>query len=74
MTEPQKINIDVKKNSTPIKCESCEGQTFTPVVFLRKISRLITGSPTDQIIPIDTFQCSECKHINKEFTPQFDEQ
>jgi hypothetical protein len=59
------------KNSTPIKCESCENETFVEVVFLRKISKLLTGQPQDTVIPIPTFKCSSCNHINKDFKPDF---
>jgi len=70
--EQQQLNVDIKKNSTAIKCEGCQGETFKEVVFLRKISRLYTGAPTDSIVPLPTFQCASCGHINKDFTPQFD--
>jgi uncharacterized Zn finger protein len=65
------MNID-PKNTTAIKCEKCENETFREVVFLRKASRLLTGQPNDAVVPIPTFQCSSCGHINKEFTPKFD--
>ena len=62
------INI---QQTAGIKCESCENETFVEVVFLRKASKLLTGSSSDSIIPIPTFACSKCQHINKEFTPKF---
>lgn len=64
------MNID-PKNTTPIKCEECENETFVEVVFIRKASKLLTGQTQDAIIPIPTFQCASCKHINKEFVPKF---
>ena len=64
------LNIDIRKNSTSIKCESCEGETFIEVLYLRKISKLLTGAPTDTIAPIPAFQCSKCGHINTEFIPK----
>lgn len=73
MSTPQNINVDIRKNSTAIKCEKCEGEAFISITFLRKVSRLITGSTQDQIVPIPSFQCSECKHINKEFIPKFED-
>jgi hypothetical protein len=59
------------KNTTAIKCEECENETFREVVFIRKASKLLTGQPQDSVIPIPTFECSKCNHINKEFTPNF---
>lgn len=72
--EDQKLNIDIRKNSSPIKCEECESETFVDIVLLRKISKLIVGSSQDQIVPIPSFQCSKCGHINKEFMPKFEDQ
>jgi hypothetical protein len=63
--------IDIKQ-TIAIKCESCEGETFTETFYLRKASKLLTGSMQDSLIPIPTFQCSKCNHINKEFIPNFD--
>lgn len=65
------MNID-PKNTTAIKCESCEGETFKEVLFIRKASKLLTGQSQDTLIPIPTFQCSSCNHINKEFIPKLD--
>jgi uncharacterized Zn finger protein len=59
------------KNTTAIKCEECQNETFREVVFIRKASKLLTGQPQDTVIPIPTFECSKCGHINKEFTPNF---
>jgi hypothetical protein len=59
------------KNTTSMQCEECKGETFTEVVYLRKASKLLTGQPQDSIIPIPTFQCSKCNHINKEFIINF---
>lgn len=65
--------IDIKKNSVTVICEieECKSETFTEVVFIRKVSKLVTGAPKDSFVPIPTFQCSKCGHINKEFIPKF---
>ena len=62
------INI---QQTTEVKCEACENETFVEVAFIRKASKLLTGSSSDSLIPIPTFACSKCHHINKEFTPKF---
>jgi len=64
--------IDIKKNSIAVICEAenCGSETFTEVVFMRKVSKLVTGAPKDSFVPIPTFQCSKCGHINKEFIPK----
>lgn len=70
--QSQNLNVDIRKNSVSVKCESCEGETFREIVFIRKISKLLTGTTNDSLIPIPTFQCATCGHINEEFTPKFD--
>jgi len=64
--------IDIKKNSSAVVCEleDCSSETFTEVVYIRKVSKLVTGAPKDSFVPIPTFQCSKCGHINKEFIPK----
>jgi hypothetical protein len=70
--ENMKLNVDLAKNSTAVKCqnEECESDLFREVAYLRKISKLFTGAPNDTYVPIPVFQCSVCGHINKEFIPK----
>jgi hypothetical protein len=72
MDNQLKLNVDLSKNSTGIKCENleCGNETFREVMYIRKISKLITGSPNDSYMPIPTYQCSKCGHINKDFIPK----
>jgi hypothetical protein len=64
--------IDINQTNG-IKCEKCESDVFIEAFFLRRASKLLTGSSHDTIIPIPTFQCSICKHINKDFTPNIEQ-
>lgn len=50
-----------------IKCEKCENIFFEKVTIIKKISKLLTGSPADELIPMETYVCRECGHINKDF-------
>ena len=59
------------KDTTPVQCELCKEEKFEEVTFIRKASRLLTGAANDTYIPIPTFQCKSCGHINKEFIPKF---
>lgn len=59
------------KNTTAVKCEECQNETFIEVLYIRKASKLLTGQPQDTMFPINTFQCTKCQHINKEFIPNF---
>jgi len=48
-----KMNVDIKQ-STPIKSE--EGnQVFQEAVILRKMSKFLTGTSEDAVIPIPVF-------------------
>ena len=41
--------------------------TFIEANYIRKISKLLTGSPEDMIVPIPTFVCTKCSHVNEQF-------
>ena len=58
--------IDVSQ-TTPVKCESCENQTFKQTLVIRKLSALVSPNGQEQIIPIGVFACEKCGHVNSEF-------
>lgn len=65
MSGPQmKVNLE---NSTAIVCEACGNDTFTEAFYIRKISKLLTGSAEDLIAPVPTFACLKCNTINEQF-------
>ena len=64
--DQSKLKVGLE-NSTAIVCEECESQTFKEVTYLRRISRLLTGSPEDMIVPIPAFACTSCNHVNEQF-------
>jgi len=37
------------------------------VTIIKKISKLLTGSPEDQLVPMETYVCAKCGYMNKEF-------
>ena len=53
--------------SPNVKCEKCEDIFFEKVTIIKKISKLLTGSMEDQIVPMETYVCKSCGHMNKEF-------
>jgi hypothetical protein len=70
MNQPKlqpKIALD---KTTPIICEECASLAFQEALMLRKISKFITGDQQDGVIPIQTFVCAKCGHINKDFYPK----
>ena len=56
--------------TTPIVCEKCKHNVFVPAYFLRKVSRLLIGAQEDGIVPVNTFACAKCGHVNEEFVPR----
>ena len=66
--EKVQLNISLDK-TTPLVYESCNGSVFQEGVVLRKASKFLTGTTQDGIIPIPTFYCVKCGHVNDEFLP-----
>jgi len=66
MSDLLKPKIDLREQPTII-CENCQGEYFKEVVVLKKVSRLLTGSSDDTIVPFPTYMCNSCGHVNEEF-------
>ena len=60
------MQIDLRDQPT-VKCEECESIWFEEVTMIKKVSKLLTGSNEDTIVPFPTYRCAECKHVNTEF-------
>ena len=69
MAQNMNVNISLDK-TTPLVCEECNNETFIQVTFLRKVSKFIAGTDQDALIPIPSFACLECSHVNEEFQPK----
>ena len=59
-----KVNL---RDSETIKCEKCESIYFREVIYIKKVSKLLTGSAEDTIVPFPTYRCDDCNHVNEEF-------
>jgi hypothetical protein len=70
MNQPQQqgLNIDFK-NTTAIKTSS-GGQIWQQGVVLRKVSKFVTGTSEDAILPIPVFYDPETNEILKEGVPK----
>lgn len=52
---------DIDVHAQPdIKCDNCEGIFFQPAFKFKKISKLLTGSPIDQVQPVEVYRCMDC--------------
>jgi predicted nucleic acid-binding Zn ribbon protein len=64
----QKPQIQVNLMDSPeLRCEACDCPYFRKVTVIKKISKLLTGSPEDQLVPMETYCCDKCGHINEDF-------
>lgn len=57
----QNAQIDINKTEA-LKC-ACGNETFTQVIFLRKISALLSPTGKAEIIPMPAYKCERCKNI-----------
>lgn len=67
--QPQKPQVDMS-STQEIKCEECESVFFNEAFYIRKASKLLTGSDQDTIIPIPTMRCADCGNVNQIFKPK----
>ena len=58
----QGINPSIIISSPNVICE-CGNKVFIEAVILKKVSPLVTGSPTESLYPIPVYQCSKCGKI-----------
>lgn len=66
--EQLQLNVDIKQ-STPIKSED-GNQVFQEAVVLRKISKFLTGTAEDAVIPIPVFIDVKTGKILTEMIPK----
>jgi len=64
--QPRQIDMS---STTAVECEAegCESKYFDKVLMIRRVSKLITLETEDSMVPMETYKCTKCGHINKEF-------
>ena len=67
--KPVQLKVSLDK-TLPVICESCGCQAFQEALMLRKVSKFLTGDAQDGVLPIQTFVCVKCGHINEDFMPK----
>lgn len=74
MNQPQvappqaRQNVDLS-SALDVVCESCGSKQFREVAFIKKVSALISPTGKEMIVPVATFACAGCGHVNAEFDP-----
>ena len=61
--QPQ-MNVDFSQ-TTGLECDECKYETFTQVFYIRKLSALLSPSGEESLIPVPTFACAKCGHVNE---------
>ena len=56
-TQPQ-LNINYA-DAPYIECEECKGKVFEEKMMIKKISKFMTGSDQDSIVPIPVIACAD---------------
>ena len=68
MQQPQ-LNIDLSQTTEEV-CEACEHPVFTQAYKIRKLSALLSPNGQESLIPVQTYACAKCGHINKGMQPK----
>ena len=55
------------EDMTDIICENCGCRYFNQVHAFKRVSALLSPTGKEQIMPVPSFRCSDCGHINEEF-------
>lgn len=66
--QPQ-LNVNLA-DAPYIECEECKGKVFEERMMIKKVSKFMSGSDQDSIVPIPVIACSSCGHINELFKPR----
>jgi len=66
--QQQRMNVDLT-NALDVSCEECGTRTFKEVAFVKKVSALLSPNGKETIVPVGTFACTNCGHVNAEFDP-----
>lgn len=67
--KPMQLKVSLDK-TLAIVCEECGSQAFQEAMMLRKVSKFLTGDAQDGVLPIATFVCVKCGHVNDDFMPK----
>lgn len=66
-----KLRPEHLKNAKDIVCESCNHNCFSNVTIIKAVSPLLSPTGREIHVPLQTFSCAKCGHINKDFMPDF---
>ena len=50
-----------------INCDECENAYFVPAFMIKRVSPLVSPNGQEVMVPVQSFQCASCGHVNKKF-------
>lgn len=62
---PARINLRPEEMND-YTCEECNSRVFRQVSLFKHISALVSPTGQEQMIPIPTYRCDDCGHINED--------
>lgn len=57
-------------NARDMNCGSCNYPYFVQAVMVKRISKIVTGTPNDVVIPVDVLLCGNCGKPMEELLPK----
>ena len=69
MGEQQVQPLDLTKTEA-IACKKCGGEVFVQGFAWRRISKLVTNKPKDEVFPVELFLCGDCGEVLDELLPK----
>ncbi len=67
-SQPQ-INVNLAE-APYIECEECKFTVFEEKMMIKRVSKFMTGSDQDSIVPIPVIACAKCGNVNEMFKPK----
>ena len=62
----QKQEIDFSQ-ATPFVCYECNNDRFVIHYLIKRFSALVSPTSEETLVPVQTFACTKCGHINDDF-------
>ncbi len=71
MNQGAQANLNINPNDLDdIVCEKCGCQTFVQAFLFKKLSAVMSPTGRDTLVPLQTYKCSDCGHMNSDFLPK----
>lgn len=67
--QPIQPKVDLSQ-AKDMNCIHCNNPYFIQAVMVKKISRLITGTANDAVLPVDVLLCGNCGQPFEELLPK----